>query len=310
MPQNNEFKTAVIVNPNSGNGTTGKKIGLLKNLLKEIGNYEIKLTQRQNHATEIARESIHNGFNRIIAIGGDGTINEIVNGFFENSKQINSEVILGVIPYGTGSDFVKSISLPRSEKDIIKKIINCNIKTIDIGKSTFHLTNKTEKTRMFINVSNIGLGGEVVNRVNKTTKMFGGFASFLIGTIATVMEYKNKPVFISFDDNFKIQETVSNIVIGNGKFCGGGMKFLPDAELDDGLFDVLTIGDITKQDFFMQIPKVYSGTHLNNPKLNIRKAKKVFIDCPDKLRVDLDGEQEGYTAVNFEVIPKALKLIV
>ncbi len=304
-----KYKTAVIINPNAANGATGKKIDFFKNLLQKTGSFELKFTKAKGHATELSRESLKEGFNRVIAIGGDGTFNEVVNGFYENEQPVNHDAVLGLISGGTGADFIKTVEFPKDETKAIDRIIEDNIKLIDLGKVTYDMPDKSRKTRYFLNIADAGVGGEVVERVNNTTKLFGGFASFLIGTISTVMEYKNQRTQIIFDDDFKIDKITNNIVVGNGKFFGGGMKILPDARLDDGLFDVIIIGDINKVEFFKNIPKIYNGTHIHDPKIQCRKAKKVYITAESPLKIDIDGEQEGFTPAEFKIIPGAVKIL-
>jgi diacylglycerol kinase (ATP) len=304
-----KYKTTVIINPNSCNGKTGKIIEQLKASVNKIGPTELRLTEAKGHATEIVRESLKAGSNRIIAIGGDGTFNESVNGFYENGQLINSDAVFGVIPCGTGSDFIKTMEIPNNETLAVRKIINDNIKTIDLGKVTYKV--KTEdRSRLFLNIAEAGIGGAVVERVNKTSKLFGGFASFLMGTLATVMDYRNIKTHVVFDDDFKIDKITNNVIVGNCRFFGGGMKILPDAMPDDGFFDVLVIGDISKLDFFKNVPKVYNGTHIHDPNFFFRRAKNVFVDSPDTpIKLDIDGEQEGTTPARFEIMPQAIKII-
>lgn len=305
-----KYKTLVIVNPNSANGATGKKIGYIKNLLKKTGTFDIKFTEMKGHATLLAKEGLISGFNRIIAVGGDGTFNEVINGFFEEGKPVNPDAVLGIISGGTGADFIKTINFPRDEFSAVERIVNDRIKRIDVGKVTYKMPGGKDKTRIFLNIADAGIGGAVVERVNNTSKIFGGFVSFLVGTVSTVMEYRNKRTRITFDDDFTVDKVTNNIVIGNGKYFGGGMKVLPDAEPDDELFDILIIGDINKAEFFKNIPKIYNGTHIHDPKIDFRRAKKVSIYSEEPLKIDIDGEQEGFTPAEFQIIPKAVNIIV
>jgi diacylglycerol kinase (ATP) len=304
------YKTLVVANPKSANGTTGKNIDNIRNLLKETGEFELKFTEAENHATILVREALKDGFNRIIAIGGDGTYNETINGFYEDGKQLNPDAVFAMISGGTGADFIKTIGIPKDLNASVKKIVENKIRTIDLGKVTYQLADKSEKSRLFLNIADAGIGGAVVERVNKTTKLFGGFASFLMGTIATVMEYKNVRTQIVFDNDFRIDKITNNVIVGNGCYFGGGMKILPDALPDDGLFDVLIIGDIGKLDFFKNVPKIYSGTHISDPKIDHRRAKTVQINSDVPLKLDIDGEQEGFTPALFTILPQAIKVVV
>jgi len=302
------YKTIAIVNPHSANGATGRKLDKLKSILLSCGDCEIALTEAPTHATVIAVNALKDGYNRIIAVGGDGTFNEVVNGFFENDEAINPDAVLGLISAGTGADFIKTIGLPVDWTEAIKKIKNDRKKKIDLGLIEYFMEDNSPKKRYFINVAGAGISGSVVKKVNSTSKILGGFASFLAGTISTVLEYQNKRTEIIFDDQLKIEKITNNVIIGNGKFIGGGMKVLPDALPDDGFFDVLIIGDISKFEFFENVPKIYKGTHLENPKLDLRRAKTVQINSSEKILLDIDGEQEGFTPAKFTVIPSALSI--
>lgn len=303
------YKTFVVINPNSANKDTGKKLNYIKECLAVLGSFEFVLTEDKNHATKLTKDALNEGFDRIIAVGGDGTFNEVVNGFFQGGYQINEDAVLGFISRGTGSDLVRTLKLPKDIRSSISIIKGNRIKEIDLGKATYTVNNKTE-TRFFINIANVGIGSEVAYKVNNSSKVLGGFLSFLNATITTVVNYKNKETEIVFDDNLKLSQITNNIIIGNGKFFGGGMKVLPDADLQDGFFDVMTIGDISKLGFFQNIPKIYNGTHVSDPNVTIKKAKKITITAKETLRVEFDGEAEGFTPVTFEIVPKSLSIIV
>ncbi len=304
-----QYKTFVIINPKSSDGNTGKNINLLTHKLKKIGEFDYTLTKGKNHATELTINAIKSEYNRIIAIGGDGTFNEVVNGFFYDEKIINNDVTLGLISGGTGADFIRTLEIPSNIDKAINKIVENNVKKIDLGKLISTNDSGEKVTRFFLNASNIGLGGEVVKKVNNSSKLLGGFASFLIGTVSTAMEFNNKKIKLIYDDENFIEGVYSNIIVANGKYCGGGMKFLPDADLSDNLFDILTIGDINKIEFFENILKVYRGTHLKFHKIGAKKSKSLSIESEEKIRIETDGEECGFTPAYYQVIPNILNII-
>ncbi|MFN8578061.1 MAG: diacylglycerol kinase family protein [Candidatus Sericytochromatia bacterium] len=303
-----DYKTFVVINPKSSDGSTGKKITKLVDKLKKIGEFDYKLTKDKSHATELTRNAIKGNYNRIIAVGGDGTFNEVVNGFFINNEIIKDNIVLGLISGGTGADFIRTLEIPSNIDKAIYKIVDNNIKKIDLGKVTATSKSGDKITRYFLNASNIGLGGDVVKKVNNSSKVLGGFTTFLVKTISTAMEFKNKKLTLTYDEK-SIENIYSNIIVANGKYCGGGMKFLPDASLDDELFDILTIGDINKVEFFENILKVYQGTHLKFHKIGVKKSKTLSIDSNEKVRIEADGEECGFTPAKFEIIPKILNII-
>ena len=306
---NQEYKTFVVINPKSADGSTGKNLNSLLSKLKSIGQFTHYLTESQSHATVLTNNALKKGYNRIIAIGGDGTFNEVSNGFFENNHLINDKAVLGFISGGTGADFIRTLEIPANINRAIDKIVLNKIKKIDIAKiiSLDEYGQKIE--RYFLNASNIGLGGDVVKKVNSSTKLLGGFATFLVSTIETAMKYENQKVKIILDNETILEDVFSNIIVANGRFCGGGMKFLPSAEVNDGLLDILTIGDINKLEFFENIFKVYRGTHLEFEKITTKKAKKIEIITEKRLRVETDGENCGFTPAKYEIIPNILNII-
>ena len=306
---NHNYKTFIVFNPKSADGKTGKNLNNILKQLKSIGDFDYKLTDHSGHAKSLTTNSLKSGYNRIIAIGGDGTFNEVVNGFFEDNQLINPDAILGFISGGTGADFIRTAQIPKNINQAIDKIVSNQIKKIDIGKVNLVSESGDNIYRYFLNASNIGLGAEVVKKVNNSSKFMGGFASFLMATISTVIEYKNQKIKLDYDSKNTENRTFSNIIIANGKYCGGGMKFLPDAKIDDGQFDVLTIGDINKVEFVENIFKVYMGTHLKFAKISVKKSKIIEVTSPEKVRIETDGEECGFTPAKFEIIPNILKII-
>lgn len=306
---NYNYKTFIVFNPKSAGGKTGKNLNNILSQLKFIGDFDYQLTDHSGHAKSLTTNSLKSGYNRIIAIGGDGTFNEVVNGFFENHQLINPDAVLGFISGGTGADFIRTAQIPKNINQAINIIVKDQIKSIDIGKVNLVSESGDNIYRYFLNASNIGLGAEVVKKVNNSSKLMGGFASFLMATAGTVMEYKNKKIKLDYDSQDNDNAIFSNILIANGKYCGGGMKFLPDAKIDDGQFDVLTIGDINKVEFVENIFKVYMGTHLKFSKISLRKSRIIEVTATEKVRIETDGEECGFTPAKFEIVPNILKII-
>ncbi|MFN8674193.1 MAG: diacylglycerol kinase family protein [Candidatus Sericytochromatia bacterium] len=297
-------KTIAIINPKSAGGKTSAKLDFLKKKLKQIPNLEIKLTEYSKHAKEITNKAIKDGFNHIIAIGGDGTFNEVLNGFFEKDTLINPDVVLSFVPSGTGSDFIKTLEVPNNIDLAIKKILEKNIQKIDIGKITFDDGN----IEYFLNAAEVGMGAEIVDRVNKSSKKYGGTITFFYHTLLTALKYKNNDISIIFDNDSEQKININNLIIGNGKFIGGGMKVLPDANLFDNFFDIMIIKELNIVSFFKAFLKVYFTINLKNNKLEFRRAKKIIITSSKSLKVESDGELKGLTNVFFEVIPNQLSI--
>ncbi len=305
-----------IINPKSANGKTEKRWNEeIQPLLdsKEI-KYQSIFTESQNHGTELARNAIKNGENFIVAVGGDGTFNEVANGFFENAHPINPDCALGVISSGTGSDFIKTAEIPKLFPDALDPLLNGEIQRQDVGIARFTDLEGKPSTRLFINVADTGLGGDVVNRVNRTTKRLGGKFSFLIGSIRGILHHHKSQSQLILDDNeamvYKYNANMSCICIG--KYFGGGMMISPHSLSTDGLFDVVTIQDASRWRLLRNIGKIYKGKHLEMPEVKEHAlSKKVAVISEMPVFLDLDGEQVGKgERFEFEIIPQVLPVKV
>ena len=304
-------KIYAIVNPVSANGTTSKEWPVFKNILLEKG-YELEdvYTEYPGHGTELSRQALKTGWSTIMSVGGDGTMNEVMNGFFEAGGPVAENSRLIVFSRGTGCDFIKSLNINKGVEDLLSILERNEEKLIDIGRADIDGRDGIVTTRYFANVADIGIGAETANRVNKHSKRLKGKLSFLLGTATTLMLYRNKELEVTIDDETVINEKMSLVVVANGKYFGGGMKVAPEAVLDDGLFDVIIFGDLSKPDFIRSFPLVYEGRHMSHPKLRLIRGSRVKVTSGGTALVELDGEIPGYDDVVFTIMPKALKLLV
>jgi YegS/Rv2252/BmrU family lipid kinase len=303
------MKNFVIVNPNSANRKTEKEWKYIeKEIRKNIGDFDFKFTSAPFEATSICREAVKAGYQMIISVGGDGTLNEVVNGFFENEKMINPDVVLGIISRGTGCDLIKTLSISKEIDKAIERIKYGNIKKFDIGKIIFLNKENREITRYFINIADFGIGGEIVERVNRTTKIFGGFISFLWGTLITALKYKEKFVEIYIDDEKKFEGKIKNVAVANGKFFGGGMQISPLSKMDDGILDIIIIPEVGYYEGIKIFSSLYKGKILENKKIKFFNGKKVFANSNDVVLIDVDGEQPGKLPAKFEILENILNI--
>lgn len=297
------IKTLVIVNPKSSNNKLFYDLDYIINKLSSYESTILKYTEYQGHATKLTSNYLSNGIEKIICIGGDGTINEVINGFFYKDKIINPNSMIGIINNGTGGDFSRTINIKKNID--INKLLFPKTKKIDLGKIVFL---KDNTYRYFINIASLGLSSDVVLNVEKF-KFLGGFLSFLFSTLYSIVNYKGIELNIKIDDE-DFCEIFTQIVIGNGKFFGGGMKILPNASIEDELLDILLIENIKKSYFFKNIFKLYKGNLLSLDKVHLRKAKKLFINSNTSVKIESDGELLSNLPVEIVVIPKVLNLIV
>ncbi len=300
----------LVVNPRSADGTTEAQWPRFARMLDEAGVVgQPHFTEGPGHATELVREGLAAGHRLIVVVGGDGTLNEAVNGFFDaDGTPLNPNAELGVICRGTGCDFIKSLGIPKREDRALQRILTGSSRAIDVGRVRFHDATGQERVRYFLNIAEAGLGGAVVERVNRSSKRLGGFASFLLNTLATFATYRNGLMTVQFDGAPPESLRAANLVVGNGRYFGGGMCILPEAELDDGIFDVLIMGDLNRLELFTNIARVYRGSHLTHPKIRHLRAREIRVEGKAPLLLDVDGEQPGLAPATFTILPGALRV--
>ena len=303
-----KLKPQIIINPESDKGRTQKRWKHIKEALSSVfKEFKYEFTEKPYDAIEISRAAINDGAELIVGVGGDGTMNEIANGFFKDHKIINPETSLGVVPSGTGSDFSRSLNIPAGLKNAMEIIIKAPSRLIDMGKVRFTTDSGEEQERLFLNITDFGIGGEVVKRMEQSGSKKKP-ASYLRSLLSTFMRYQNKKLNIKIDGKkLPIDEYMVG-VIANGKIFGKGMKIAPDASLDDGLFDIVLIKRMKVMEFCLNARKIYSGTHLSHPKISLIRGKIIEVspaeDEIQEVLIEVDGEQLGKLPATFEIIPR------
>jgi diacylglycerol kinase (ATP) len=231
-------------------------------------------------------------------------VNEVAQGLVDLA-----EVELAVIPRGTGWDFVRTYGIPRRLEDAVTVARDGRTRTIDLGRASYRAWDGSEAESYFANIASAGMSGAIAKRANETSKALGGKASYLWATLAVFARWSNDEVHVNVDGERRTGR-MHDVVVANGRFFGGGMMICPNAKPDDGLFDVLLIGDLTKRDLLLTLPKTYRGRHLPHPKAELLRGATVEVETREPLPVELDGEQPGTTTARFEIVPQALRLRV
>ena len=305
------LKTAFIVNPHAGHGSTGLKWPMIKALAQDrIGDFTSYITTCAGDARQFTRDAITNGATLIVCVGGDGTLNEVVNGAMAHDGSVRSDVVIGFVPNGTGCDFIRTVSIPSDITEAVELIAERPTGRIDLGRIIFRNHDGGENYHYFHNVTSFGLGGEVAERVNRTTKTFGPFLSFIWATLISLFQYGKKRIRLIVDERFEQEYNVWNIVIANGQYHGGGMWVAPDASIDDGLFHVTVIGDLTLSEVLINLPKLYTGKITEIDKVVSLTGKKVEAVSNQLVLLEVDGEQPGILPITVDMVPRALSIIV
>lgn len=300
-----------IVNPNAAMGAVGRAWCRIEALSKErLGAFRSLITSGQGDAREFARDALLKGSNLVVCVGGDGTLNEIVNGLMDVEEPMRHGTAVGFIPFGTGCDFRRTLGIPKDPRRALEIIARGRTHSIDLGRLTYLDHEGRKAVRYFHNVASFGLGGEVDERVNRGHKGMGGFLSFLKATLISLFLYDKKSVRLRVDGAFDETVVVWNIAVANGQFHGGGMRVAPEAMVQDGVFTVTIMGDLCLAEVCYHLPKLYSGRIAEVKKVRMLEGKRIEASSEQRVLLDVDGEQPGRLPVSIDMVPGALRFIV
>jgi YegS/Rv2252/BmrU family lipid kinase len=302
-----------ILNPQAAAGTTRRRFERVRSRFESaLPSVQVKLTEAPGHATELCREAIADGAGAVVAVGGDGTINEVVGGFFdEQGERLEGDAVLGVVTSGTGGDFRKTFGWGTEPLDDLKRLERNKRRPLDVGRLRYTTSSGGEGVRMFINIASFGMSGAVVENANASSKRLGGKSTFMAATVKQIIAYRAKPVRMILDDGEPTETRITTVAVANGQYFGGGMWFAPEASPDDGLFDVVTIGEASPAFWLRKGLRLYNGTHLELSQVSHTRCRKVraepLVDEP--VLIETDGEQPGRLPATFELLPGAIDVL-
>lgn len=309
-------KSVVIINPASAAGKTKERWHEMENvILQKKLSFDLRFTKAPGHATEIAREAIQNNAPTVIAVGGDGTISEVAAGFFDSKGRLikkgsQNPTALGIIAAGSGSDLIRTLKIPKKPEAAIDILQKRNLLIMDMGKVIYTPESGKKTIRPFINIAEAGIGAEVIEHLEKQGKGWGGWIEYQLATFKGIFTYKNRELDIVLDGNKKISDKYLGVMVANGKYYGSGMMIAPNAEVDNGFFDVVTLGNFTKAKLILNSQKIRSGAHVKMDGVNVYRAKKVEIYSKEETKMEIDGELMGQTPASFEIVPQAIPVII
>jgi len=298
-----------IVNMAAGGGKTKKDWLSIAQVLQQEGiRYEPFFTDRRLHASIIARNKIKEGYSKIIVVGGDGTMNEVINGVFAQKRIHTTEVMLGMISVGTGNDWAKTFNIPSDYLGAVRTIKQQKTFIQDAGLVNYRKNGK-EWNRYFINIAGMGFGARVVERTNRMKeKGKSGALLYFYNIFYSLIRYKSKKAVIEIDGT-SYNRNIFSLNVGIGKYNGGGMIQVPHAIADDGLYSITLIKKIGKLNVIANMKKLYNGKITEHSKVETYMAKSVQIDGSSLLKVETDGESLGHGPVRFEIIPRSVRVI-
>jgi YegS/Rv2252/BmrU family lipid kinase len=300
--------TLVVVNPASAGGRTGRRWPRLRRILHDTGlSFEEHLTSGPGDATNAARAALRGGAHRVVAVGGDGTINEVVNGFFApGGSPVREDAVLGLLPSGTGGDFRRTAGIPRSAEAAAWVLASAPPRPLDVGRIEF----AGGGSRHFVNIADCGLGGAVVRRVNRSRFKGGGAAGsavFLWHSLRALQQERGARCQVLVDSE-PLECTAQSVVVANGQYFGGGMRVAPQAVFDDGLFDVVVIEHRGAFAALSGLPSLYRGHHLTRAGVTVLRGECVEVHSAKEMLFDVEGEQLGSTPATLRCLRHALLL--
>jgi len=308
----------VIVNPSSAGGATARAWPRMASALREhFGPFNCVFTDMGGDGQRIAAREAAAGRRLIIACGGDGTISEIANGILASA----AETELGILPSGTGGDFRRTLGIPSRTADAALCLKEGRTELIDVGRVEYLNRRGELATRYFINVASCGMGGEVVARAKRdkprwwagaSSSLWQGRATYAAAALQTTLKFAKPTLAVSLNQDRERRLVTANFCVANARYFGGGMKIAPEANLSDGLFDVVAIGDLSALEILTNVHQLYLGTHLGLTNVHHAHARRVSVRNVDdeKVLLEIDGELVGTLPATFEILPRALRVRV
>jgi YegS/Rv2252/BmrU family lipid kinase len=304
----------VVVNPRSGNGRTGHEWPQIERALRAVyPGLTVAFTRRTGDATTLVRHALREGHAEIIAVGGDGTINEAVNGFFDANGTIADDAVFAFVTSGTGGDFRRTFGIADGAAAAIESLANASIRRIDVGRMSCVGRTGEPVIRHFVNIASFGLSGIIVERVNRAriAKLFGGAFAFQFHSACAMLTRRDSIVRLRVDGSYDEIAGIATVAIANGQYFGAGMRVAPKALPDDGAFDVIVMGG--GRNSLAELKLLYRGEHLERPGIRMVRGARVMAAPVAEtgghpIYIEVDGESAGRLPATFEIIPRALNL--
>ncbi len=305
-------KTVIILNPAAAGGRAAQHFKRIKDKIDFLfPNVPISISERPGHVRDLARQFAHDGIEQIIGAGGDGTFNQIVNGIFENGIALNPDLVLGTLPIGSGSDFIRSLGISTSLGDALSILQRGKIALIDVGRVSLQAYDGSAKDHLFLNILSCGLSADIALRVNQSSAWGGPFFRYLRNSIAGIVTFQSHTNHLHYNGNgTQYKGPFTLLAVANGRFFGGGMFVAPQAQIDDGKFQIVLIKDMPKLTLLARFPSIYKGEHLNLAETLTCQNEQIEASASQRVNVETDGESIGVLPMRVQCLKKVLKVIV
>jgi YegS/Rv2252/BmrU family lipid kinase len=301
----------LVVNPSAAGGRAGRDWPAVEGGLREgIADLEVVMTTGAGSATALVAEAIADGETDLGIVGGDGSVNEALNGLVRDDALADPGARLTILPVGSGTDYARTLGLPRGLEHAGQILGSSTFRPVDVGRCEFVDFQGKRRTRYFANILEAGSGGEVVDRVNRSSKPFGGQAAFLMAILVTLLTYRNKSIRVEVDDAVFAEGPMNGVIVANGRYFGSGLLPAPEARLDDGLLDVVIFGDVSLGEALGSMGKLRRGEHLDHPKVSHTRGESVRASSEERVLAEMDGELLGTVPMEARLLPRLLPVRV
>jgi diacylglycerol kinase (ATP) len=302
-------RNLVIVNPVAGGGGSAKRWEKVEPLLRQLGfDFEAVVTGKPGEAKVLAAQAAGRGYDSVVAVGGDGTVSEIVNGLMTETGGAEGGPRLGIVPTGRGVDFCRTLGVPLDYLEATRRLVNARVVAVDVGQAEY-TADGGGRSCYFANFAGLGFDVEVSRRANSIAPRGGGTIPYLSSVFLCLLLFRNKRVEMVVDGEV-MRRRVASIVAANGQYFGGGMRIAPQASLSDGQMDVVVLGDLNRAELIFNLPKIYEGTHVTHPKVDVLRARTLEVHSVEPVYFQVDGDPLGETPVRLHLHPAALQVVV
>lgn len=303
-------RATFVVNAHAAGGRTGKRWAACEPKMRAaFPTGEIQFTQGVGDGERIAREAVMRGQKLIVAVGGDGTLFEVVNGML-GAKTASESAVLGIWPAGSGADFARGQHIPNDAEQICELIATGTPRLVDVGRIRCQDSVGKPVEKYFLNAADFGIGANVVERLQKRSRLMPGKSSYLWQTLRTLVTFRNPEVVMEIDGVAFAPKTIITVVVANGRYFGGGMCIAPDALIDDGTLNLVQVGDLGRIEAMKRLQETFGGQRIEHPNVHYSTCKIIRAESNSRVPIEADGELLGFLPANFEIIPQALNLLL
>jgi YegS/Rv2252/BmrU family lipid kinase len=298
----------IVFVANNRNNRLSKELLRLDEVCRrsDLGTVQFVSTLRQKHAVELARQATENRCDFLIAVGGDGTLHEVVNGVLQSNLPTNEYPTVGLLPLGSANDFSKTAGISNSIEALIEQIQSNSLKRIDLGKIILH---QTRETRYFVNIASMGLSAEVVQKMEKSAGVFGPGFHYFINILKGFLTYRKKEVHCK-GSSLEWRGRLLQLAVANGRYFGHGICIAPDSRIADGQFQVAIFGDLSLWDYLKNIGKLKKGIRIGDPQVQYYHAREVMLESDEECGIEADGEFVGLAPATISILPKAIRFLL